>query len=225
MKAVDRLRRLQKLAVDSKDKFALAAMGYKLVYGKTSPPWRGYPKTRKHTPRLAEKDGKSYYVTRTKNSDGIDAVIAMQDSVPHIARIDQRIGNLVITELISGLNLWELPESNRPKLHEVEDVLGQFVEALDKALIVHADLRPWNVLYSVDKKRFAVIDWGHCYRLPCDYPPCYRHLQACGHAPPFRNIDRYDLERLLGVLREPEKAVDLWKMKKPPTWYPLPWNE
>lgn len=199
------------------------ARGYKLRHGAAKPPWRGYPKSRKHTPVFGEKNGRRFYVTSTKNRDGLDAVIAKQDMIPHMARIERRIGRMVLTELITGKNLWELSIPDRPPIQVVENALSSFIDALEKSSIVHADLRPWNVLYVPENHRIAVIDWGHCYQLHGEAPPCSKHLKASGHAPPYDNIDRCDLKRLVKALQEPRISQELWKMKSSPTWFPDKW--
>lgn len=217
------LRNIVKSLLTGESTLPLMLRGYKLTYGGAKPPWRGYPEARKHMPLIAEFDEKKFYVTKTTNHEGIDEIIQKQSQLPHMARIERRIGSLLLTELVSGWNLWELDESGRPLVQEVERALNQFVDALEKASIVHADLRPWNVLYSPGDQRFAVIDWGHCYQAPGDPPPCYKHLKASGHAPPYENIDYCDVERLIAALQDPERVDGLWNMKRSPTWFPEKW--
>lgn len=214
----------------------LAPIGYSLTTESPRPPWRGYPKSRKHTPVLATKEAQTFYVTFAKHLQIHQAVLDRQDRLAHTATIEAIVplhgteapstpgsAGLVLTEYVDGRLLWELSGQQRPSLTSVEKRLREFAIAAEAAGLVHGDLRPWNVMLRYEGS-VAVLDWGFGFlRDSGPSKDTARHLRAGGHKAPFTQVDHIDAERTVMALRKPERVAELWNAEQP-TWYPEPWN-
>jgi serine/threonine protein kinase len=208
----------------------LELRGYLVKEGKPKPPWKGYTKSRQHTPLFAERDGVKYYITKAPRVRSvIKKLIFMQDEIPHMARINELVNDYLVTEYIDGVTLWDIEKSLRPSLSQVKMMLSEITQSLAKASIIHGDLRPWNILYCVKKRKFYVIDWGFSCFIPnlIGFPRVptrvKRHFWDCGHKKPFKFIDIDDSLRFIELLKQPRKLSELWPVSKGSNWYPDPW--
>ncbi len=161
----------------------------------------------------------------------LKSIVAVQNQIPLAARIHRLIRvsedqAIALIEHHDGILLWEL-ESDRPRLFEVKKFLDQLISDLRKAGMVHADLRPWNILYHPVSRMFKCIDWGFSFPIggtKCDKTSA--HLIERGHVSKNENIiDLIDADKTLKVLKHPDRLEAEWN--HPPgffKWKPSPWK-
>lgn len=151
-------------------------------------------------------------------------------SVPLAAQIIDvfdlgRQSGFALFDKIEGTLVWHLEGSDRPQLSSVESALHSFVSSLRPLNLVHADIRPWNIIFRPSDSAFRFIDWGFSFFAgePKAHATC--HLNDCNHCnTPVMEIDHTDMKRTITTLRNPSCFESLYKY--PNTrfkWRPEPW--
>ena len=124
--------------------------GYAVKYD-NGPKARGFDRA---NACIATKVGKTFYAFTDRGHYG--RIKAVQDAIPHMARIDRIIEDVVLFEKADGKLLWDNLDP-MPNIEDIERQLYEFAEGTKKCGLVHGDLRPWNVFFH--KGRITVIDW------------------------------------------------------------------
>lgn len=155
----------------------------------------------------------------------------VQNQIPEAAQIleilqGQGDQDVALIEKLDGTLLWEL-ETNRPQLGMVTEALDTLVLNLQHAHLVHADIRPWNIIYQDRDSSFRCIDWGFAFFLgDTKYGKTGAHLSARGHQKTVeKEIDRIDADRTITVLKCPHCLESLWNHAPDQfKWRPKPWG-
>jgi RIO-like serine/threonine protein kinase len=93
--------------------------------------------------------------------------------------------NIFLIEECGGTLLWEA-DDNAEFCDQLPSALARFVSSLARVGLVHGDIRPWNIFYDRNNKKFKIIDWAFSFFLGEDLSavPLWHlrdHLQARGH--------------------------------------------
>lgn len=189
------------------------------------PPYRGYPKGNRFI-AIATKSESEYYLS-WDGREFFERLKKVQHKIPLAAKIDKILPvpeygkNIVFVEKVKGKLLWELNESERPKIEEVLRTLNEFIQSIENSGIIHNDIRPWNIIYNLSDNSFKVIDWE------------YSEFQDINNSNETRNNlstkelsqDRIDLDKLIKVLKKPEEADNYWAGNGYKySWHPSPWE-
>ncbi|MBP7335877.1 serine/threonine-protein kinase [Niveispirillum sp.] len=129
---------------------------------------------------------------RTKARDEAKRLAALEhNGIPNTARIhdileDQNNTDYIVMEFIDGdtLDVWAKKQETRLDADTVLDVLRQLVEALDALHargIIHADVKPQNVIINAKTKKPVLIDFGTARHVSMRVS---RHVKSAGYTAP-----------------------------------------
>ncbi len=176
---------------------------------------------------IATKDGRNHFAIvadeRLFAPGHFARLKAVQDSIPHMARVAELARDVVVFEEATGSLLWEM-ESKIP-IDDVERQLLEFANATGANGLINGDLRPWNVFID-DADALKVIDWG-LSAFAVDLTP--DHHLVKGHYSKMHptlgsseraRIDLVDAQRIIRMLKGDIGYVEAWG-HGPPSWRPI----
>lgn len=189
--------------------------GYHVTYTKR-PAYRG------SDPKVictATKGGTEYFAF--KDPGHYHRIRLVQDSIPHMARMVEEIGDVILLETASGRLLWEIDAAPDPIA--IERQLNEFAAGTEKNGLIHGDIRPWNIFVD-DHCGISVIDWNLSrfvddLRLGDDL--------LVGHFTNFHKglkiselarMDLVDAHRIMQLLKGEIRFAQAWPQN--PLWYP-----
>jgi hypothetical protein len=130
----------------------------------------------------------------------------------------------VLLEEAHGHLLWDLDKAPEPAV--VEAQLMEFARGTEKNLLIHGDLRPWNVFFD-SERGVQVIDWWFLSSFIDDLlprgplPPLRADLLGEGHYVKFHaslvaqgrltEIDQEDARRIGRLLRGEFGLSEAWQ--------------
>jgi len=172
--------------------------------------------TRKVNIMIATKDAKKYIVSvyENKHINEIKDALGNCDSClspNEIISTDTSNKSLVLFDLLIGGNLWELEVNERPNIHSIEKFLCNAIKELNNNQLVHADIRPWNIIW--DEHNFNLIDFRFSYMFNGNlFGNTFNHLNERHYLKSKELIDLYDANSTILTLLKPDLLFRLWKI-------------
>jgi hypothetical protein len=155
--------------------------------------------------------GGTLALATSDHRDKLAGIMRVQNQIHEAAQILRVLpasgeNHVALVERTEGTLIWEM-EDGRPALSSVAQALNGLVQNLRSTRLVHADLRPWNIIYSQDAETLRCIDWGFSFFVGgLRYGSTDDHLRERRHQ--FRDeeeIDKEDVSRMIEVLRSPDR--------------------
>jgi hypothetical protein len=141
----------------------------------------------------------------------LERIKNVQDRILHIAKIHEIITTVVVTVEAPGTLLWEL-ESAPEYVDIIRTKLDEARHSLKEVALVHADIRPWNIMFDAASQTMTLFDWGFSFFTD---GPSIGNLEAHLGARGFtraqgHEITKQDIENCIAILRSQKSPEEVW---------------
>lgn len=149
---------------------------------------------------------------------------SVQDQIPHVARIHEFVDTIVVIEEGTGTLLWEL-ETAPQHIATIRAAVEETSRALRQIGLVHADVRPWNLVFEETAGKLTLFDWGYSF---FTNEPSFGNLDAHLAARGFdrtrgHDITQHDIEACLAILEGSRRPEDIWHHQHWEFWWRPSW--
>jgi Phosphotransferase enzyme family len=149
---------------------------------------------------------------------------AIQDLIPHVAKIHEIVERIVITGAAPGTLLWGL-ETAPNHVQSVLSCLHAIRVALLHVGLVHADIRPWNIMFDQAPGHATLFDWGYSFFInEKPFGNLDAHLAGRGFDRSIgHEITRQDIDNCIAMLETRKSPEEIWnhgvnEFSWRPTW-------
>jgi RIO-like serine/threonine protein kinase len=113
----------------------------------TRPAYRGA--SAQVTVRRVAKNGFTGYAREVSGPElsHLQRIKNVQTSIPHVAPIHEITAGVIISKEAVGELVWEM-ETAPDHLDKIKAALAETRNELERQNLVHADIRPWNIMFD-----------------------------------------------------------------------------